>query len=506
MTLELSSDSLSALKAVDVIELQRSLSRRSLDDYARFVRSVEPARHHQLVNKQLEAIERGDIKRLMLHMPPGHGKSIYSSVLFTSWYHGRHPDQHIIQASNTEALATSFGRKARNLIGVPEWPFDGVGVADDSKSAGSWTTNHGGEHYCVGVGGTVTGRRAHGCIVDDPVAGREAADSELQRQSLWEWFLSDLRTRLLPDAWMILVGTRWHELDLFGRLLPVDYAGESGPVACRDGEVWHVLNLPALAEKSDPLGRQPGEALWPEFYTAEKLEAERIAQGPRNWNALYMGRPAPEEGDYFQRDWIRYYDNPPPRNTMRIYAASDFAVTDKGGDYTVIGICGKDPDDNIYILDWWRGQTASDVWIESALDLMERWEPSEWATEAGQIAKSIGPFLDMRQRARRIYTWRKEYTSSVDKQQRAQAFRASMASGMVYFPKQAHWVPALVSELLRFPTGRHDDQVDVLSLFGRILDRMASGSRPRAPEAVKPFIFTVPGLLALEGNRPRRRV
>jgi hypothetical protein len=150
------------------------------------------------------------------------------------------------------------------------------------------------------------------------VKGREDADSESLRQTLWDWYLSDLRTRLLPDAWIILIQTRWHEDDLAGRLLPADYAGESGPIKCRDGEIWEVVNLPALAEEGDPLGRLPGEALWPDFFSVEKLEIERIAQGTRNWSALYQQRPAPETGDYFLRDWIRWYDNPPPRDTLRI--------------------------------------------------------------------------------------------------------------------------------------------------------------------------------------------
>jgi len=458
------------------------LARRSLDDFARHVRGLEPARHHQYVNAKLEAVERGGIRRLMLFEPPGHAKSTYASILFPAWYRGRHPDRHLIQASNIVDLAISFGRKTRNLLAIPEWPWPEVQVSEDAKAAGAWSTTAGGEYYAVGVNGTVTGRRAHGAIIDDPVKGREDADSESLRQTLWDWYLSDLRTRLLPDAWIILIQTRWHEDDLAGRLLPADYAGESGPIKCRDGEIWEVVNLPALAEEGDPLGRLPGEALWPDFFSVEKLEIERIAQGTRNWSALYQQRPAPETGDYFLKDWVRWYDDPPPRDTLRIYGASDYAVTAHGGDFTVHGVSGLDPEDDLYLLDWWRGQASTDIWVDSFLDLAERWRPSEWAEENGQIIKSVGPFIDKRQRERRIYTYRRQYVSSTDKATRAQSIRGCFSMGKVLLPRRAPWASALVTEMLKFPTGKYDDQVDVLSLFGRILNRMQAGSRPEPPE------------------------
>jgi predicted phage terminase large subunit-like protein len=496
-----------ASKLLSTDALRQELARRSLDDFARYVRGLEPARHHSYVNQKLEAVERGEIKRLMLFEPPGHAKSTYASVLFPAWYRGRHPDHHLIQASNVVDLAVSFGRKVRNLLAVSEWPWPDVRVSEDAKASGAWAVVQGGEYFAIGTGGTVTGRRAHGAIIDDPVRGREDADSEAVRESPWQWYLSDLRTRLLPDAWLIAIGTRWHEDDLFGRLLPADYAGESGPIMCRDGEVWEVVNLPALAEANDPLGRQPGEALWPDFFTSSKLEVERVAQGPRNWSALFQQRPAPESGDFFQRDWIRYYDDAPPRNTLRVYGSSDYAVTADGGDYTVHVVAGIDPNDDLYLLDLWRGQASTDVWIDAFLDLAEKWGPHVWAEEDGQIIKSVGPFIDKRQRERGVYIWRHQYTSSRDKPSRARPIQGRMAMGKVYFPRRAPWASGLVSEMLKFPTGKHDDQVDALALLGRILDRMGSGDRPKpAPDhTIRPMTWTVPDLKrTLRDRRPPR--
>ena len=227
----------------------------------------------------------------------------------------------------------------------------------------------------------IAGRRADGVVIDDPVRSREDADSETIRNKTWEWFLSDLRTRLKPDAFIVLISTRWHEDDLAGRVLPEKYNGESGMVTARDGEVWEVINFPALATDDDVLGRKQGEALWPEWMDTDALEQERISQGERNWSALYQQRPTPESGDYFKREWIRYYEERP--KNMTFYGASDYAVTADGGDYTVHGVIGVDEDDNIYLVDWWRERVTSEVWINVFIELNKKWKVAKWAEGAG---------------------------------------------------------------------------------------------------------------------------
>ncbi len=249
---------------------------------------------------------------------------------------------------------------------------------------------------------TVTGRRADLAVIDDPIKGRKDADSITVRENLWDWYRADFHNRLKPGAAIILIQTRWHEDDLAGRILPEDYNGHTGWIVGREGERWFVVNLPALAEADDALGRAVGEALWAEWFSRDMLDVEKVVQGPRNWAALYQQRPAPEEGNYFRKDWWRWYETPPPLDTLRIIGASDYAVTADAGDLTVHGVAGVDPDDNLFVLDWWRDQTASDVWIETLLDLMGSWKPVEWAEEKGQIEKSVGPFIDARMRERQV--------------------------------------------------------------------------------------------------------
>jgi predicted phage terminase large subunit-like protein len=452
----------------------------SLGAFATEMLNVIPAEHHRMLIAALEAIERGDNDRLMIFMPPGSGKSIYASVAFPPWYLGRNSVKSIITASYGQRLSMRFGRKCRNIVARPRYgEIFGCGLAADSSAKDEWETSAGGEFTATSVDGAVTGRRGDLVLVGDPVKGRAEADSETVRETAWTWWVSDLRTRLKPGGAIVLIQTRWHEDDLAGRILPADYAGESGTIRARDGELWQVISIRAEAEIGDPLGRSLGGFFWPEWFRADALAQEKIIQGPRNWAALYQQRPSPEEGDYFKKEWIRWYDKPPERSTLRTYGSSDYAVTAEGGDFTVHGVAGVDPDDNIFILDWWRGQSASDVWVEAALDLMAHHKPLIWAEEQGQIIRGIGPFLDRRQRERKVYTYRRQYTSGHDKPTRAQSIRARMAMGKVYFPANEPWVNDLVSELLRFPAGKNDDQVDVLGLFGRMLDDLIAGDKPR---------------------------
>lgn len=456
--------------------LARIEARRSLQSYIELIApDTVPARHHRLLLDRLEAVERGDITRLMIFMPPGSAKSTYASVLFPPWFLGRNPERSVIGASHAGELAERFGRRVRNLVGSDGFRrVFGFGLSGDNAAAGRWETARGGEYYAVGVDASVTGRRADLGIIDDPVKGRADADSETMRNKAWDWYKSDFWPRIKPHGSIVLIMTRWHEDDLAGRLLDNQASG---------GEPWEVLSLPAVAKLNDPLGRKPGEPLWPEWFTPEMFaEAKRDT---RNWSAMYQQEPVPESGDFFKSEWIRWYDQAPSRDTLKTYGASDYAVTADGGDYTVHGVIGVDPDDNIYILDWWREQSSSDVWVEAALDLMEWWKPLIWAEEQGQIIRGVGPFLDRRQRERRIYTYRRQYTSGHDKPTRAQSIRARIAMGKVYFPKSAEWSAELTSEMLRFPAGKTDDQVDVLGLFGRMLDSLIGGKHPKVEEPMR---------------------
>jgi predicted phage terminase large subunit-like protein len=450
--------------------IQRRSIRRSLTDWCRYA-GFEPAAHHRLLLGKLEQVSTGSVDRLAIFMPPGAAKSTYGSILYAPWHLAQHPTHCVIAASHTQELAEKWGRRVRNLISEHGLVL-GIGLSPDSQAAGRWETSVGGEYFSAGVGGAITGRRADLVVIDDPVRSREDADSELVRDKTWDWYKSDLYTRLKPGGRIVLIQTRWHEDDLAGRLLADMQAG---------GDKWDVISLPALAEENDPLGRSPGTPLWPEWEDDEALARKRRAVGPRDWSALYQQRPAPEEGDYFKAEWLRPYDKAPDPKTLRVYGGSDYAVTMDGGDFTCHAVVGLDPEGRMYLLDLWRKQTSSDIWIEAFCDLVKEWKPLAWAEEQGQIKAGVGPFIDRRQRERRAYVFREQFPTRGDKAVRAQSIRGRIALEGLYVPISAPWYPDLRSELLSFPAGKHDDQVDALGLIGQLLDQMTNGVKPAKP-------------------------
>lgn len=428
-----------------------------------------PAKHHLLLIDKLEALERGDIKKLMVCMPPGSAKSTYTSIEFPAWYLGRNKKHSVIAASHTQELADRFGRRVRNIVADAKFgACFAASVAADSAAAGRWDLSDGGEYFAAGVGGSITGRRADLGLIDDPVKSREDADSERSRQKAWDWYVNDFLTRLKPNSKQVIVMTRWHEDDLGGRILE------------RERNEWDVLELPMEAMPNDPLGRKVGEILWGDWFTPDMVLQAK--QDTRTWNALYQQQPAGEEGDYFKADWFGEYTDKPEK--LRIYGASDYAVTDGGGDYTEHGVFGVDSNDNIYVLDWWRGQTAAHEWIESMADLVNEHLPSCWFGESGVIRRSIEPALIKRLQERNAYCRIEWLASQSDKEARARGIQARAAMGKVFFPKNAVWKSDIVGQLLRFPAGKHDDAVDVFSLVGRGIDLVKGTKVVNKPKVV----------------------
>lgn len=455
------------------------------------------AAHHRLIARHLEAVERGDIKRLMITMPPRHGKSMLASEFFPAWYLGRNPDHYVVTATYAQELADDFGRKVKNQIEDDSFKaiFPGVGLADDSKSAKRFhiegqtggyehSTSQRGAFYAVGVGGPLTGRGAHLLLIDDPVKNREDAESEVIRKKTKDWYTSTAYTRLMPGGRIVIIQTRWHEDDLAGWLQ-----------AEHDHEGWVVLNLPAIDDA--------GKALWPEQYDIASLEQIKRALPPRDWSALYQQSPSPETGDYFKREWIHLVDHLPPRDQMLVYGASDYAVTANGGDYTVHGVIGLDPEGNPWLLDLWRQQTSSDMWVDAFCDLVLKHKPVGWAEETGQIKAGVGPFLVKRMMSRQAYVAREQFPTRGDKSVRAQSIRGLIATRGLRMLKDAPFVSDLISEMMSFPVGVHDDQVDMLGLVGQLIDRMSNGSKPK-PDAAKP-IYAVEDGYALAPPLPNVR-
>jgi len=468
---------LSFVKAIDIPGAPLT----DLEDCEEFYPDrVTPAKHHRLICQTLQMISDGELKRAMFFMPPGSAKSTYTTVCFPPFEMGRKPRFNIICTSYGSTLARKFGRKSRSVSKSSEFhELFGCILSNESSAADEWSLTNHSEYMSGGILSGITGNRADGLIIDDPVKGRAEADSETLRDKIWEAYKDDLFTRLKPNAWQIIIQTRWHEDDLAGRLLPEGYDGRSGMVTCTDGHEWMVLNLPMIAEHdTDPLSRSPGELLWPEWFKQDdidKLRSDKTRQ--RTWSALYQQRPTPDEGDYFKREWFNWYDTPPKH--LRTYGASDYAVTAHGGDYTVHGVAGVDPNDDIYILDIWREQAESITWVEAFIDLVQQHRPLIWAEEQGQIIKSMDPIIRKRMRERKAYCRREQFASIADKPTRSRSFQARAAMGKVYLPAHAPWTEDLMAELLSFPAGKHDDQVDVLGLIGRILDEMVGGQETR---------------------------
>jgi len=430
--------------------LKRRHAKNSMLGFTRYtLPSYDSAPHHELIASKLEAVERGDCKRLMIFMPPRHGKSELASRRFPAWFMGKNPTLEVIAASYNSDLASDFGREVRGIVGSEEFSrvFNGVGLKSDDRAADRWRLTHGGAYRAVGVGTAATGRGADLLLIDDPFKDRQEADSEATRRRVWEWYRSTAYTRLSPGGRVVIIQTRWHEDDLSGKLIDKMETG---------ADQWDVLSLPAISDD--------GIALWPERYPIERLNEIKRTIGQREWSALYMQRPQPDEGSFFLRDWFKKWTIRPAN--LAIYGTSDYAVTDNGGDYTVHRVWGVCPQGNIYRLDGWRGQTSADVWIEEKLNLMAKHKPLAWFGEGGVIQKAVEPMLKRRMMERRVFC-RLEWVSSIhDKPTRARSFQAMASMGKVFMETGAD-----LSEFLSFPAGKHDDDVDTATLMGRVIDQ-----------------------------------
>ena len=448
-----------------------------------------PTDHHRRIAEKLMAVERGDILRLIVNVPPRHGKTQLATKTFPAWYVGRNQKHSVIVATYNEKFSGDLGRAVRNLLCSKMYSqvFPDVCLETGSRASDYMQIDDGGALAFAGRGGTITGRGGDLLVIDDPLKGREEADSPTIRDKLWNWYNSDLKTRLMSDGGrIILIQTRWHEDDLVGRLTdPLNSYYEPA-----EAETWEIINFPALAEAGDPPKRPPGAALWPSRFSAKFLKDLQRAD-PRGFMALYQGKPSPDDGEFFKDEHIRTYgrNDLPPRDSLRFYVASDHAVSTKQGrDSTVLIPVGVDADETIWIMPdvWWR-QQPTDVVVEAMLNMINAYQPYWWWAERGHISKSIGPFLRKRMIEDRTFCAINEVVPIGDKQTRAQSIQARMALGKVRFPKFAAWFPAARDQLLKFPHGAHDDFVDALAYVGLGLNMIVpsryAGKSKRGSEA-----------------------
>lgn len=465
---------LKSKKAKDSLIEFTEFTMPSVEDPEDALRSRYDAQYfHKALAAALEEVEAGRMLRLIVTFPPRHGKSELTSRRFPAWLVGRDPYRHIIFATYNQPFSEDYGRDVRGIMQSDQYRqvFPGTSLAKGSAAADRLKTEQGGMLAFVGRGGSSTGRGADFLIIDDPLKDRQEANSATTREELWSWYNDTMSTRLMSDTGaIIIIMTRWHEDDLVGRLTdPTNphYNEE-------EAQTWKIINIPAIAGEDDVLGREPGQALWPQRFGLDYLESFR-RRNPVGFSALYQQQPTPEDGDFFKSEMIVTYrqEDLPPRDRLRVYAASDHAVgTKQTNDRTCLLIVGVDEFDNIWLLDsWWKRGKADEV-VEEMIKLMKRWKPLVWWAEGGHISKSIGPFLFKRMREEKVYINIREQTPAADKQARAQSIAGRMGMKMVKFPKYLSWCESAIQELLKFPQGRHDDFVDTLAHIGLGLDKL----------------------------------
>lgn len=480
--------------------LRRKRARTSLEEYARSVdipgapanadpdnevfKPVETsmALHHRVILQAIQRTIERRSGRLMIFAPPGSAKSSYGSVVTPAWCLSKWPGYRIIIASYAGAIAEKQSRKARALVRDPRhisiWE-DKPTLAADQRAVGQWSLTNGSEMMAAGILGGITGNRANGILIDDPVAGREEADSETIRTKTKDEYNDSADTRLLPGGWIILIQTRWHQDDLAGSILPENYKGESGMIACRDNQVWEVLNIPAKSEQvDDPLGREVGQYLWTDWFGDDHWQRfENNPQAKRTWSALCQQRPSADEGLEFKREWARWYDPdiqpgmPGGRPvTLTPFGASDWATKMDKGDFTVHLTMGMDSVADLFMLDCWEGQKTTDIGTAYWISQVKRWKPIRWANESGPIDNAITPMLVRAMREAKAYTIMESLPSVQNKIIRLATLQARMAAGTVWFPLKRPWAAKLLDQLCAFPAGRYDDMADAAGLAARLID------------------------------------
>lgn len=467
----------------------------------------QPAKHHDLIIQKCQEVTESPTPRyVILLFPPGSAKSTYTSSDFPPWYLGKRPGSCILACSYAATLAESFGRRGRNYVDQYSTEL-GYALKSDSKAAGEWETTNGGRYFCAGVGTGIAGHRADLGLIDDPLGSQEDADSKLMRDKQWEWFLGDFWPRLKPNASIIIIANRRHEDDLIGRLIDPANASFS-PIP---PSKWEVLRIPFFAEEGDPLGRQIGERLWPEWFTEDMAEGVRLLPA-RTRSGLYDQNPAPEEGDYFKREWlIGYtrddYDKLMQEESLRVYGAADFAVSEeKDANRTCIGGGALSSNRLLYILPdlFWKIAGPKEV-IAAYTSFLERRSPQTFVAEKGHISKAWGPFFEESMLDQGIYAYIKEVTPSRAKDVRARSFQGLCAMGRVRFPKFCSWWSAAEHEMLTFPGGKTDDFVDFLAHLGMEVSLMLRSTVIQKP-VEKSNAMTFKWLKGCEDRKKREKL
>jgi predicted phage terminase large subunit-like protein len=444
-----------------IAEARRSATQdKAKTDFMAYVNYVWPSfihgRHHVKMARAFERVARGEVKRLIINMPPRHTKSEFASYLLPSWFLGLFPGKKIIQTSHTAELAVGFGRKVRNLVDSDAYKdiFPELALQADSKAAGRWNTSKGGDYFAIGVGGAVTGKGADLLIIDDPHSEQEAALSETNPEiydKTYEWYTSGPRQRLQPGGAIVVVMTRWSKKDLTGQVLKA--------AAQRSGEEWEVIDFPAILPSGKPL--------WPEFWSLRELEALKTELPNGKWMAQYMQQPTSDVSAIVKREWWKIWDHDQPPSCEFVIQSWDTAfLKTERADYsacTTWGVFYQDDDTgtsraNIILLNAFKKRMEFPELKQRAFQEYKEWEVDSLIVEA----KAAGSPLIFELRAMGIPV--QEFTPSKgnDKIARLNAVADMFASGHVWVPN-THWAEELVEEVASFPSGEHDDLVDSMT-------------------------------------------
>lgn len=470
--------------------------RKAADRFTPFCETLykgyETPPHLALLHDRLERVERGDLLRLIVQMPPRHGKSVTTSELFPAYYLGRNPDRRVILTSYAGGLATSFSKRVRDHTETDRYNriFPDVRVNRESRSSSEWDLlGHRGGMLATGVGGGITGRGADLFIIDDPLRNRADAESATIREAQWDWYTSTARTRLEPGAAFIIVLTRWHYDDIVGRIL-------SGQDETKDE--WEVISIPALAEDDDVLGRDPGEPLWPERYDKPALLKLQVEVGPRDWGSLYQQHPVATESSMFPSEKWGWYDRDDPTLSMSRGVVMSFADTafkpGEENDYTVIAtwllLAG-----NVYLLGFYRGRPdfvdASNAFITQ----YEIYRPSTiWVEDAASgtsLVQSLRRTTNLPVMPFTIYdqkTQKQIRPTDQNKVVRAHGVTPYVHAGRVFLPRGYPGIDDFIQEHLQFPAGAHDDMVDTTVMaLQKLLRELAGLGQLESEFGASPF-------------------
>lgn len=411
-------------------------------------------KHHEIMADAFEQVAKGELKRLIINMPPRHTKSEFASYLFPAWFLGMYPEKKVIQTAHTAELAVGFGRKVRNLIQNEDFQkvFSGVNLSADSKAAGRWNTNKRGDYFAIGVGGAVTGKGADILIIDDPHSEQDAATGAYNPEvfdKVYEWYTSGPRQRLQPGGAIIIVMTRWSKRDLTGQILKNSIQ--------RDGSAeWKLIELPAILDS--------GKALWPEFWNIEELKSLKAELPVAKWSAQYQQDPTSEEGALIKREWWKEWkqEEPPPCEAIIQSWDTAFLKTQRA-DYSACTTLGVfyHPDDtgkdraNLILLHAFKEKYEFPELKKAAHEAYWEWEPDQMIVEA----KAAGSPLIFELRAMGIPVTEFTPSRGQDKIARVNAITDLFASGVIWSPSK-RWAEEVIEECAAFPSGDHDDLVD----------------------------------------------